>query len=287
MQRYQIIHRTYYNFSAKVKLGLHTLRLRPKENHELRIEASILKIIPTPVGMHWYRDVEGNSVIHVGFDSTTDRLAIESEVVVQQYNQTPLNFWVNDYAVHYPFSYEPEDGVLLTPYIHCVGIEEGILLRDWLDSVWGNDEQPQTYALLQRINQHIYQSMAYQVRETQGVQSVAETLSRGRGACRDFAYLFMATARHLGIAARFVSGYLQAPPTQLNFGATHAWAEVYLPGAGWKGFDPTVGDLAGSDHIAVATARMPGSIPPITGSYVGLSDAHLDVGVWVSPLEPA
>jgi transglutaminase-like putative cysteine protease len=116
------------------------------------------------------------------------------------------------------------------------------------------------------------------------VQTPAETLSRSTGSCRDYAYLFMEAARHIGLAARFVSGYLHSPPTDADYGATHAWAEVFLPGAGWTGFDPTIGSLVGSDHIAVAVAKLPESVPPVDGSFVGRAQSSLDVGVWVTEL---
>jgi transglutaminase-like putative cysteine protease len=138
--------------------------------------------------------------------------------------------------------------------------------------------------LLQRLSAHIHQTLSYRLREEPGVQIAAETLSYGTGSCRDFAYLLMEAARYLGLASRFVSGYLHAPPSPVNFGATHAWAEVYLPGAGWKGFDPTIGEIVGTNHIAVAVARLPESVPPIAGSFVGIPGANLNVGVWVTKL---
>ena len=124
--------------------------------------------------------------------------------------------------------------------------------------------------------------MQYRVREEPGVQSAQYTLSSNNGSCRDFAQLFIETARCLGLASRFVSGYLYAPLMSDMVGATHAWAEVYLPGAGWKGFDPTIGKIAGSDHIAVAVSSQAESVPPIGGSYTGAGKSILDVGVWVS-----
>ena len=119
------------------------------------------------------------------------------------------------------------------------------------------------------------------MREEPGVQSAIKTLACGTGSCRDFAFLFMEAMRCLGLAARFVSGYLYAPLIA-EIGSTHAWAEVYLPGAGWKGFDPTIGKIVGSDHIAVAVARLPEAVPPIAGSFAGSADSSLNVGVWVS-----
>jgi transglutaminase-like putative cysteine protease len=137
---------------------------------------------------------------------------------------------------------------------------------------------------MQRLSGHIHETLSYQIREEPGVQTPAKTLSCSTGSCRDFACLFMEAARRLGLASRFVSGYLHAPPSTANFGATHAWAEVYLPGAGWKGFDPTIGEVVGTNHIAVAVARLPESAPPIAGSFVGPAEASLDVGVWVTEL---
>jgi len=138
--------------------------------------------------------------------------------------------------------------------------------------------------LLERLAIHIQQTLTYRVREEPGVQTPTDTLFRGTGSCRDFANLFMAAARYLGFAARFVSGYLHAEPSAFNYGATHAWAEVFLPGAGWKGFDPTLGIIVGTDHIAVAVARQPEAVPPVAGSFVGPPSSNLDVGVWVTEL---
>jgi transglutaminase-like putative cysteine protease len=283
MQRYKILHRTYYNFSAPVCLESHALRLRPREGHELRIESSTLEITP-PATLRWHRDVENNSVAIAIFNSPASQLLIESEVIIQQYDQAPLDFLVADYATDYPFTYTPEDRVVLSPYMNIVEHPARDVLGDWVANLWQADDQIQTYALLQRLNVQIHQSLSYQLREEFGVQPVAETLSLGSGSCRDLAYLFMEAARRLGLASRFVSGYLNAPPSTDNFGATHAWAEVYLPGAGWKGFDPSIGELVGANHIAVAVARLPESIPPISGSFVGPPGMSPNVGVWVTKL---
>ena len=283
MQRYKILHRTCYNFSAAVRLDPHTLLIRPREGHELRIESSILKITP-PATLRWHRDVEDNSVAIATFDSLTSQLLIESEVIIQQYNRAPLDFLVADYAMNYPFSYTPEDRVVLAPYMNLAMRNSGDTLDQWLANSWRLDDQIQTYALLQRISTQICNGLSYLRREEPGVQTATETLSYGTGSCRDFANLFAEAARRLGLAARFVSGYHHAPPSTVDFGATHAWAEVYLPGAGWKGFDPTLDEVAGTNHIAVAVAKLPESVPPIAGSFFGAAAASLDVGVWVTEL---
>lgn len=282
MQRYKILHRTYYNFTNPVSLEPHVLRLRPREGHELRIESSLLEITP-PATLRWQRDVEDNCVALATFTSPTRHLLIESTTIIQQYNETPLDFWVADYALDYPFAYRPDDQLVLAAYRQTKQPASN-LLAAWLASVWQAGERIQTITLLQRLSSRIQQTLRYQLREEAGVQSATETLSLGSGSCRDSAYLFMEAARLLGFAARFVSGYLHAPPTTTNFGSTHAWAEVFIPGAGWKGFDPSIGTIVGTDHVAVAVARLPESVPPVAGAFVGPAQATLDVGVWVTAL---
>jgi transglutaminase-like putative cysteine protease len=283
MQRYRILHRTYYTFSGQVQLGPHVLRLRPREDHEVRIESETLTITPNAT-LRWHRDVEDNSVAIASFDTPASQLTIESDVVIQQFNAAPLDFLVDPQAVDYPFAYAAEDHPVLLPYMDGNRRADADPVRALVDSIWGPGEQIQTYVLLQRLCVTIHARVSYRVREEPGVQQGRETLALGTGSCRDSAALFIEAARSLGLAARFVSGYLQAEPSAFNYGATHAWAEVYLPGAGWKGFDPSIGEMAGTQHIAVAVARLPESVPPVAGSYLGSPGTDLSVGVWVSEL---
>jgi transglutaminase-like putative cysteine protease len=280
MQRYQIIHRTYYNFVDEVVLGAHELRLRPREDHGLRLESFDLQLTPA-ASLLWHRDAEGNSVAVASFGQTTRQLAIESEVIIQLFSDNPLDFIVADYAVNYPFLYDKNDTVLLAPYRLAPGLPTSTILQQWIGNFWQPGDQVQTYSLMQTIAAYIKSTLTYRVREEPGVQSPELTLQSGTGSCRDFSMLFMAAAKCLGLAARFVSGYLY-DPLAIDAGATHAWAEIYLPGAGWLGFDPTTGGLAGADHIPVAVARLPESVPPVAGSFTGNPEAQLDVGVWVS-----
>lgn len=288
MQRYKILHRTYYNFSGTVQLAPHALRLLPRESHELRIESSNLQITPVAT-LRWHRDVEDNSVAIASFDTSATQLAIESEVIIQHYNQAPMDFLVSGYAVDYPFAYPAEDQVVLSPYMQASEPIQGLspgsdALGVWIGGIWQPGTRIQTFALLLQLNQAIWQTISYQRREEPGVQTAAETLSRGTGSCRDVANLFMEAARRLGLAARFVSGYLHAPPSAVDYGATHAWAEAYLPGAGWKGFDPSTNQVVGAQHVAVAVARLPASVPPIEGSFIGPPGTTMDVGVWLTDL---
>jgi transglutaminase-like putative cysteine protease len=281
MRRLKILHRTYYNFRGAVQLEPHRLLLRPREGPGLHIELSKLDISPA-AQIRWIRDAYDNSVAIASFASPTTQLAIVSECIVQQFDEAPLDFLVEDFAVNYPFTYDADSAEVLRPYLDSPPQGDQTALGAWVRRYWQPGELVQTYGLLARLCSAINQSMIYQMREQPGVQSASETLTRGVGSCRDFANLFMEAARSLGLAARFVSGYLNAPLADGRSGSTHAWAEVYLPGAGWKGFDPTSGEIAGSQHIAVAVARLPEVVSPVTGAFFGPAGADLSVGVWVS-----
>ena len=286
MQRYKIVHRTYYNFPNPVRLGPHALLLRPREGHELRVESALLTTTPL-ARVRWHRDAEDNSVAVASFDEPTSHLSIESIVFVHQFNQVPLDFVVADHATDYPFAHTPEDEAVLAPYMHAARgpHAERTRVDEWAHEVWHPGQRIQTAALLQRLASHIERTVSYERRDEPGVQAAETTLSLGTGSCRDSALLFMQVARSWGFAARFVSGYLCSAPSPVNLGSTHAWAEVFLPGAGWKGFDPTLGVIVGADHIAVAVARSPESVPPVSGSFTGPpGTGRIEVGVWVTAL---
>lgn len=269
MNRLQILHRTVYTYSGYVQLGSHALRLRPRGGHDLRIETSTITIQPE-ANLRWHRDVEDNSVAIASFAAPADRLLIESNLIIQQYDQEPLDFLVEDYAVSYPFAYAPEDRPVLDAYyLLALPAPQTGTLAQWTSTVWQPGEAIESYALLQRLNLAIHQLVTYRQREEPGVQTPTETLGSASGSCRDLAFLFMEAAKLLGFAARFVSGYSCTSLSADAAGSTHAWAEVFLPGAGWKGFDPTRGEIVGENHIPVAVGRLPDSVPPIAGSFNG------------------
>ena len=283
MQRYKIIHRTYYNYSSSIILGIHNLLLRPRESHELRIESFTLKSTPE-AKLFWHRDVEDNSVAVATFEAPTQQLFIESEVIIQHYNESPLDFIVSDYAINYPFKYLANDEFILSSYMILPNEETRTLLNNWICNIYKYNEKIQTYTLLEKLTTYIFENFTYKVREEAGVQTAKQTLTYTSGSCRDFAFLFMEAVKCLGLATRFVSGYLYAPLMSHMVGSTHAWAEVYIPGGGWIGFDPTTGNIVGTDHIAVAVSRLPDNVPPIAGSFVGVSGSTLSVGVWVTKI---
>jgi transglutaminase-like putative cysteine protease len=262
-------------------LGQHSLLLRPREGHELHVVSFTLKSIPE-AKILWHRDVEDNSVAIVNFNQVANNLLIESEVIIEQYNEFSLNFIVSEYAIFYPFIYKHDERFLLAPYMVLPEQKSYDVLKNWIYNFYTEKEVIQTYTLLLRISRYIHDNLSYTCREEPGVQTVIETLSIGSGSCRDFAFLFMETVKCLGLASRFVSGYLYDPLMFSQIGSTHAWAEVYLPGAGWKGFDPTIGDIVGKDHIPVAVSRLAEAVPPISGSFSGVATSTLEVGVWVS-----
>lgn len=284
MKRYKIVHRTVYTFNGPVTLGPHYLMLRPRESHELRIEASVLQIDPAPT-LRWVRDIEDNSIAIAEFSTPAERLEIYSEVDIQHYNVAPLDFIIDDYAVTYPFSYTKENRLFLRPYLIVPKHPTGRRFNVWLKAVKNGAEGQQTFQFLNNLMERIHNSFEYRVREEEGVQTAEDTLRLRTGSCRDFANLFIATARRCGFAARFVSGYLNTiGPSEIP-GATHAWAEVYIPGGGWKGFDPTSNCVVGPDHITVAVSQNPAAVPPVAGSFIGPPGAQLQVGVWVKSLD--
>jgi transglutaminase-like putative cysteine protease len=285
MRRLKISHVTEYRFSSPVALQPHRLRLRPLESHSLRIESSMLEIAPAHA-IRWYRDALGNSVAMASFGDLCATLRVRSEVEIAVYDDAPLDFLMEDYAVNCPFAYAVGEQPDLAPFEQSVYADDRAQLNDWLDGLGLLKRPVETFALLTELNCAIANSFTYQIREEEGVQSPASTLALRSGSCRDFAALFIEACRAMGLASRFVSGYLHMPGNEEGNASTHAWAEVYLPGPGWKGFDPTSGLITGNQHIPVAVARHPEAVPPVSGSFVGPSGQRpeLIVAVRVSDL---
>jgi transglutaminase-like putative cysteine protease len=266
MRRLQIKHVTTYQYAETVTLLPHKLLLRPREGHEIRIESAELIISPAH-HLQWQRDVYDNAVAQATFTEQGSQLSIDSRVLIQHYDDQPLNFLVADYAVLFPFQYNSAECADLGPYLSAIFEQDRLLLSTWMHQFWQSGQVVETYLLLEWINKAIATGFTYKQREEPGVQGSAITLTRRAGSCRDFATLFIEACRSLGLAARFVSGYLYSPTLPRGQGATHAWSEVYLPGAGWKGFDSTSGEVVGNHHIAVAVSRHPESVPPVSGSF--------------------
>jgi len=267
MKTIRIFHLTEYSFSAPVTLGDQVLLLRPREGHDIRIQSSRLQVSPVHT-VKWYRDIYGNSVGVLHLPEPSDHLSIESEVVIENYATQPLDFIVDERVVTFPFAFDPDERLDLLPYRTHSWPGDTKRLKEWVDRFWQPGQSIETFVLLDQMNRTIVGEFAYRMREEPGVQAPAATLSLGTGSCRDFATLFIEACRYLGLPARFVSGYLHNPGATQH-GSTHAWSEVYLPGAGWVGFDNTSGLVTGVDHIATAVHRHPETIPPVAGDFTG------------------
>jgi transglutaminase-like putative cysteine protease len=273
MRNIQIQHLTRYQYAETVSLLPHTLHLRPRDGHDIRVLSSRLDISPE-FRIRWKRDVYGNSVAVVDFLQPAGELVIASEVMVEHYEEEPLEFVLEDDARLFPFRYDPAEQIDLAPYQSALFPQDRLLLKDWTADVCNPAAGADTIAMLTSVNTKIANSLKYKVREEPGVQSPAQTLSSNTGSCRDFATLFIEICRHCGLASRFISGYVLNEAVPDEHTATHAWAEVFLPGSGWRGFDPTSGLVVSGDHIAAAVHRHPEAIPPVAGSFVGSANAH-------------
>ncbi len=270
----RIQHQTIYRYAEIVAFGQHRMMLRPREGHDIRIEQSILEIRPAHC-IRWIRDVYGNSIAVVDFTERASELNVYSEVLLNHFETNPFNFHIEAEAVHYPFLYSHEAFLELSSLLTPAYPGDTPWVRDWLGQFWKPGQTVDTLDLLQRLNRDINQRFHYQIRNEPGVQPPAQTLSKVSGSCRDFATLFIEACRCLGLGARFVSGYILAGGATGAGSSTHAWAEVYLPGGGWKGFDPTLGVLTTSQHVAIAVSRHPENATPISGSFLGPSSAYL------------
>ncbi len=288
MKRIRIQHDTLYEYSEPVEFGLHKLFIRPRAGHDIRIESATLNIQPEAT-IRWRRDVYGNSVGMATIPGASTSLSICSEVILQHFEAEPLDFLVDEHAVHWPFQFDPIQRLDLAPFQTLCFPSDGNILQAWIAQFWQPGTVIETYTLLDNINKAIVNGFQYSMREAPGVQRPAETLSLKTGSCRDFANLFIETCRYLGLPARFVSGYLHCPESVQGHGSTHAWSEVFLPGAGWKGFDNTSGNVVGHDHIAVAVSRHPEHVPPISGAllrpFTGAATMSVKVDVVEHPGE--
>lgn len=265
-------HYTGYKFDRPVSLSPHVVRLRPAVHSRTPILAYSLKIKPEQHYINWQQDPFGNWLGRLVFPEKTTEFSVEVDVVADMVRINPFDFFLEEYAQKFPFKYDETLQKELVPYLEVM--EDGELLQEWLKGV--DFKQPNTVMFLVAINSRLQGDIGYNIRLEPGVQSCKETLTKKTGSCRDSAWLLVQILRHLGLAARFVSGYLvqltadekalDGPSgPEADFTDLHAWTEVYLPGAGWVGLDPTSGLFAGEGHIPLACTPSPGSAAPIDG----------------------
>lgn len=284
MKRIRITHHTEYFYRSPVSFGPHRALVRPREGHDVHIESSRLEIDPA-ADIRWLRDIHGNSIAVLTFSGPpATKLSLFSELVVAHYDENPLDFLIDPNALSYPFQYAADEQPELIPYRLSSYPHDGEALHHWLAALYTPGQLINTFDLLNRLNTRIFEAFRYVPRDESGVQLPSQTISLGSGSCRDYAVLMMEAARQWGFGARFVTGYIQMEQGQ--HGSTHAWTEIYIPGAGWRGFDPTNNKFAGAEHVSVAVARDPDKASPLSGAWEGLPDAfdHMEVSVQVVSL---
>jgi transglutaminase-like putative cysteine protease len=278
-----IHHRTTYSYRQPVALGPHRLMLRPRESRELRLLSTNLTVTPA-AAVTWAHDVFGNAVATAIFQAMADHLVIDSIAELQLDAVAWPVFDIAGSAIFYPFRYSNDEWIDLGALGAQQYPDPAGQLADWARA-FVHSNPTDTLSLLKDLSAGIPGWISYQSREDEGTQSPTQTLDRGWGSCRDFAVLFVEAARSLGFGARIVSGYLYNP--DLDFvgstgaGTTHAWAEVYVPGAGWITFDPTNRSVGGVNLIPVAVARDIRQTMPVTGIFSGMSDAFAGMTVEV------
>ncbi|WP_340158867.1 transglutaminase family protein [uncultured Maribacter sp.] len=267
-----IKHKTKYIYDRSINLSPHIFRLRPAPHSRTPIEAYSIKIKPENHFFNWQQDPFGNYLARIVFPDKTTELSIDVEIIADLKTINPFDFFVEEAVEEFPFKYSDEAKKELLPYLEKV--ESGPLLKEWLSKI---DLTPQrSIDFLIGLNSKLYNYLDYTLRMEPGVQTCEETLEAKLGSCRDFAWLLVQTLRHLGLAARFVSGYLvqlksdeksldgPSGPEE-DFTDLHAWAEVYLPGAGWIGLDATSGLFTGEGHIPLACTPSYESAAPVSG----------------------
>jgi len=281
-----IHHKTCYRYAHPVAFGEHRIMLRPRDGHDLRVLSNQLEIVPEPMSLRWIHDVFGNSVAIATFDERAETLSFVNTATVEHSAAGAFALTPDDRAYFYPFLYDDEEFPDLVHFIKPqYGDPQGELsawARTFLDEVGPTP----TFNILCNMTHGIREAFSYRKRHEQGTQHPLDTLQTRSGTCRDYALFMIEALRRLGIAARFVSGYIAIPGDRahgyVGGGNTHAWVQVYLPSAGWIEFDPTNGIVGTRDLIRVAVARDPSQAIPLHGSYLGSADAFVGMEVGIN-----
>jgi len=265
-------HQTSYQFARPVGVGPHEVRLRPAAHTRTRVEAYSLTVEPTSAFVNWQQDIYGNYLARLVFPEPTDQLRITVDLIADMTAVNPFDFFVEGFAERMPFSYPDQLQEDLAPYLRDVDVEA---VDEWIAARIAPlnllDGTTRTVDFLVEVNKAVNAAIEYSTRMEAGVQSPAETLERRSGSCRDSAWLLVAILRRFGLAARFVSGYLinlaeDDRPGSTDFTDLHAWAEVFIPGAGWLGLDATSGLVTAEGHIPLSATPEPSASAPIKGA---------------------
>lgn len=280
-------HKTTYVYRKPVEFGEHRLMSRPRDSHDLRLLDTTLAIDPPASAIRWIHDVFGNSIAIATFGRPARRLVFESGFRAEHFPTEARALEIESYATKFPFNYSADDAMDLAHTRDRHYPDPDHKIDSWAKSILEKTAGGETLAVLSAMTSEIKQQFEYKEREAVGVQPPLETLELGSGSCRDFAVFMMEAARSLGLAARFVSGYLYdrqlvgAASGLVGGGSTHAWAQVFLPGAGWVEFDPTNALIGGRNLIRVAVARDASQAAPLIGSYSGAPEDFVSMSVEV------
>jgi transglutaminase-like putative cysteine protease len=272
--RIAVVHTTLYRYSSPVYLEPHIIRLRPREDASQRLEAWTLDITPTPLGRTECLDQDGNTVVRAWFDSVTAELALRCQFTLETLRDNPFHYLLSTPDTHLPMEYAPPLRAPLSPYLR----EDSSTAVHTFARSLARECGWQTIPFLAALNQRLFATTRQVIRETGAPHAAETTLHDQEGSCRDLAVLFCAACRALGLAARFVSGYERDASLQEN-GDLHAWAEVYLEGAGWRGYDPSRALAVAASHVAVAAASDPLLASPVSGTYRGSATAKMEFSI--------
>jgi len=282
-----ITHTTTYRYASPVTFGEHRMMMRPRDSHDLRLLGTSLILRPAAT-IRWIHDVFGNSVAIARFSKPASELHVESMFQAEHFPLAEGGVEIEEYARHHPFSYDASEvpDISRTAERHYPDPEHQIdaWARRFVQQASGHE----TMAILSAMTKAVQAEFKYNPRDEMGTQDPVTTLKSKTGTCRDYALLMMEAARTLGFAARFVSGYLYddtkiggGAQTVIGDGVTHAWLQIYLPGAGWVPFDPTNGLISDRNLIRVAVTRDPSQAVPLKGRFTGKPDDFLGMDVKV------
>lgn len=278
-----IHHKTVYRYAHPVAFGEHRIMLLPRDSHDLHVLASKLEIVPQPMSLRWIHDVFGNSVAIATFDERAETLSFTSTATVEHDPAEEFALTPDDPAYFYPFVYDDEEFPDLQQFITPQYGDPHGELSGWARRFLDAEGPTPTFNILSGMTHGIREAFTYRKRHEHGTQHPLDTLRTGSGTCRDYALFMIEALRRLGIAARFVSGYLCIPGDSahgyVGGGSTHAWVQVYLPSAGWIEFDPTNGIVGTRDLVRVAVARDPRQAIPLHGTYLGPADAFVGMDI--------
>lgn len=276
MPRQRIEHGTIYTYRRPVEFGRHRLVLRPREGHDLFVEEMTLSITPAH-RLVWARDVFNNSVVIVDFVEPADRLEVRSTVIVRRSPPFPRQDPWEPWRIPTPVLYDSLELPVVVAYQSYCYPADAYAVRNWLFQFPEIGAATDAETMLNTLCSTIHRTIRYQRREAKGVQTPSQTLQFGSGSCRDMATLMMDAARSLGLAARFVSGYLDCLAAEAGRAAMHAWTEVYLPVLGWRGYDPTLAEETSLKHIAVGVSHHPRGVMPISGMFTGAAGDYIEM----------